>query len=81
MLAPLLPKGTQLRVDAHFDNSAAKRGNPDPTADVFGGTQTWEEMMNPRWHPDRQECEPGHGDLDDGHTRRRLGARGLFATR
>ena len=49
MLAPLLPKGTQLRVDAHFDNSAAKRGNPDPTADVFGGTQTWEEMMNPRF--------------------------------
>jgi hypothetical protein len=42
-----LPKGTQLRVDAHFDNSAAKRGNPDPTVDVFGGTQTWEEMMNP----------------------------------
>src|SRR6185295_10684271 len=42
-----LPKGTKLRVDAHFDNSAAKRGNPDPTVDVFGGTQTWEEMMNP----------------------------------
>jgi hypothetical protein len=42
-----LPKGTRLRVDAHFDNSAANRGNPDPTVDVFGGTQTWEEMMNP----------------------------------
>ncbi len=42
-----LPKGTRIRVDATFDNSAARRGNPDPTADVFGGTQTWEEMMNP----------------------------------
>jgi len=34
-------------VDAHFDNSAANRGNPGPTVDVYGGTQTWEEMMNP----------------------------------
>jgi hypothetical protein len=42
-----LPKGTEIRVDATFDNSAANRGNPDPTVDVFGGTQTWEEMMNP----------------------------------
>ena len=42
-----LPKGTVLRVDATFDNSATNRGNPDPTVDVFGGTQTWEEMMNP----------------------------------
>jgi hypothetical protein len=47
-LTPLkLPKGTKVRVDAHFDNSPAKRGNPDATVDVFGGTQTWEEMMNP----------------------------------
>jgi hypothetical protein len=47
-LIPLkLAKGTTLRVDAHFDNSAANRGNPDPTVDVYGGTQTWEEMMNP----------------------------------
>lgn len=42
-----LPKGTRVRVDAHFDNSAANRGNPDPSVDVYGGTQTWEEMMNP----------------------------------
>jgi hypothetical protein len=47
-LAPLkVTKGTLLRVDAHFDNSVANRGNPDPKVDVFGGTQTWEEMMNP----------------------------------
>jgi hypothetical protein len=42
-----VPKGTKLRVDAHFDNSPGNRGNPDPTVDVYGGTQTWEEMMNP----------------------------------
>jgi hypothetical protein len=42
-----LPKGTKIRVDAHFDNSVANRGNPDARVDVYGGTQTWEEMMNP----------------------------------
>jgi hypothetical protein len=42
-----LPKGARLRIDAHFDNSPSNRANPDPTADVFGGTQSWEEMMNP----------------------------------
>jgi hypothetical protein len=43
----MLPKGTILHVDATFDNSAGNRGNPNPNVDVFGGTQTWEEMMNP----------------------------------
>jgi hypothetical protein len=42
-----LMKGTRLRVDAHFDNSVANRANPDPNVDVYSGTQTWEEMMNP----------------------------------
>jgi hypothetical protein len=42
-----LRKGTRIRVDATFDNSASTRGNPDRTADVFGDTQTREEMMNP----------------------------------
>ena len=40
-----VPKGTKLRVDAHYDNSANNRFNPDPTHDVFFGEQTWEEMM------------------------------------
>jgi len=40
-------KGTQLHVDAHYDNSANNIANPDPTRDVYGGTQTWEEMMVP----------------------------------
>jgi hypothetical protein len=40
-----LPKGSKLNVAAHYDNSAANRHNPDPTATVRWGDQTWEEMM------------------------------------
>jgi len=40
-----LPKGTLLRADARFDNSANNRFNPDPKAEVRWGDQTWEEMM------------------------------------
>jgi hypothetical protein len=41
----LMPKGSKLHVTAHFDNSSANRANPDPTATVRWGDQTWEEMM------------------------------------
>jgi hypothetical protein len=41
----LLPKGTILEVTAHFDNSTTNIFNPDPTATVRWGDQTWEEMM------------------------------------
>ncbi len=41
----LLPKGTRLEVVAHFDNSPRNLFNPDPTATVRWGDQTWEEMM------------------------------------
>ena len=40
-------RGTRLHVDAHYDNSVKNRTNPDATLDVYGGTQTWEEMMVP----------------------------------
>jgi hypothetical protein len=40
-----VPKGTKIRVSAHFDNSPANRANPDPKATVRWGDQTWEEMM------------------------------------
>ncbi len=40
-----LPKGSKIRVVAHFDNSADNPANPDPTKDVKWGDQTWEEMM------------------------------------
>ena len=41
----MLPKGRSSRSSAHFDNSPANRANPDPSADVRWGDQTWEEMM------------------------------------
>lgn len=40
-----LAKGTRLRATGHYDNSAANPRNPDPTADVRYGQQSWEEMM------------------------------------
>ncbi|HXP89019.1 MAG TPA: hypothetical protein VN841_30135 [Bryobacteraceae bacterium] len=40
-------KGTRLHVDAHYDNSANNKANLDPARDVYGGSQTWEEMMAP----------------------------------
>jgi len=40
-----LPKGTRILVTAHFDNSTANKDNPDPTATVHYGDQTWDEMM------------------------------------
>jgi peroxiredoxin len=41
----LMPKGTEIRCVAHYDNSAENMTNPDPTVDVTWGDQTWEEMM------------------------------------
>ncbi len=41
----LMPKGTKLHCIGHFDNSAENLDNPDPTARVTFGEQTWEEMF------------------------------------
>jgi hypothetical protein len=41
----LMPKGSTLKVIAHYDNSPANRYNPDPTQTVRWGDQTWEEML------------------------------------
>ena len=40
-----LPKGARILSSAWYDNSAANRSNPDPTAAVKWGDQTWEEMQ------------------------------------
>ncbi len=40
-----VPKGSTLSIVAHFDNSKGNRFNPDPTATVKWGDQTWEEML------------------------------------
>ena len=42
----LLPQGTRVEVTAHWDNSAANPHNPDPTATVQYGFQSWDEMLN-----------------------------------
>jgi peroxiredoxin len=41
----LMPKGTVLSCEAHYDNSIDNPANPDPTKPVRWGDQTWEEMM------------------------------------
>jgi mono/diheme cytochrome c family protein len=40
-----MPKGSTLLVKAHYDNSKDNPFNPDPTATVRWGDQTWEEML------------------------------------
>lgn len=40
-----MPAGTRIHCVAHFDNSKENWANPDPTATVKWGDQTWEEMM------------------------------------
>lgn len=40
-----LPKGTQLEITAHYDNSPNNPANPDPRQEVRWGDQTWEEML------------------------------------
>jgi peroxiredoxin len=41
-----LPAGTTLHCVAHYDNSAENPANPDPSATVHTGPQSWEEMFN-----------------------------------
>lgn len=40
-----LPPGTRIHCVAHWDNSENNLANPDPTAKVHWGDQTWDEMM------------------------------------
>jgi hypothetical protein len=40
-----LKKGTRLSWTAWYDNSANNPLNPDPSAEVHYGQQSWEEMM------------------------------------
>jgi hypothetical protein len=41
----LLKAGTHLTWVGYFDNSVNNASNPDPTAEVRYGEQSWEEMM------------------------------------
>jgi len=44
--APILPKGTILRITAWHDNTAAKKSNPDPNVWVGHGDRTVDEMAH-----------------------------------
>lgn len=71
-----LPKGTQLEITAHYDNSPNNPANPDPSKEVRWGDQTWEEMLaafvdfvipvdlDPTWigRPKPQKKEPAAFD-------------------
>ena len=43
-VAPLLPKGTILKITSWYDNTAANRNNPDPNQWVGWGDRTVDEM-------------------------------------
>ena len=55
-----MPRGTRMDCYARFDNSEDNLNNPDPTASVRFGDQTWEEMMIGFF-----EATPAHQDLQD----------------
>ena len=40
-----IPKGTLMEIDASWDNSVNNKWNPDPTATVHWGDQSWDEML------------------------------------
>jgi hypothetical protein len=42
--APLLPKGTILKITSWYDNTAANKNNPDPNQWVGWGDRTVDEM-------------------------------------
>ena len=41
----LLPRGSQVKINAIFDNSPGNPANPDPAKNVRWGPQTSDEMM------------------------------------
>ena len=42
--APVLPKGTILRITAYYDNTTANKDNPDPNQWIGYGDRTIDEM-------------------------------------
>lgn len=44
--APLLPKGTIMKITAWHDNTASNKNNPDPNVWVGGGDRTVDEMAH-----------------------------------
>jgi hypothetical protein len=46
-IAREIPRGSRMRVQFAYDNSAGNRYNPDPSKWVYYGQQSWEEMQGP----------------------------------
>lgn len=46
----VIEEGSRIACTAHYDNSADNLNNPDPTATVGWGDQTWDEMMIGYFH-------------------------------
>jgi hypothetical protein len=44
-----VPAGSRLRIEAFYDNSKGNKANPDPSAWVRRGRQSWEEMLTPNF--------------------------------
>ena len=44
--APLLPKGTIIKIEAWHDNTSANKNNPDPNVWVGYGDRTVDEMAH-----------------------------------
>jgi hypothetical protein len=57
----LIPAGSTLHCEAHYDNSEHNLANPDPTQRVRWGDQTWEEMMI-GWYAGAELPSSGTGD-------------------
>ncbi|MFO0948511.1 MAG: redoxin domain-containing protein [Planctomycetota bacterium] len=64
-----VPAGTRMVCMAHFDNSANNLANPDPTANVRWGDQTWEEMMI-GWFAMTDDIDPSMVDPSKSRTAR-----------
>lgn len=63
-----VPAGSRLVAEWWYDNSTRNWANPDPTADVYPGDQTHEEMMyfrvNYRWLDEtREDIKPYTDDM------------------
>jgi len=58
----VLPRGTRIDCTAWYDNSANNPRNPDPTAHVGWGEQSWDEMMI-GWFDVAVELKPGSRGL------------------
>jgi len=73
----VMPKGTKILINAHFDNSKDNAANPDPSKTVHFGQPTTDEMMIGwfQYTLDEENVAEGKVIQDEGRFGRRAGAR------